>query len=298
MNAPPPPPIQNYSLYGESELLADVLHCETIAQRSVLHDWELAPHRHDHLHQLVLLRSGGGSTRLEGRELALPPMSLVNVAPGDVHAFTFEPGTLGLVVTLTDTLRDELLAHDPEPRRLLGSAWVGEADGAVVTVMEQLAQEYTGRSTARGLLLRGLAATLLGHAVRAAERLAERGAPLHFQRAEPHLLKRFETLLESHFRDHWTVADYAAALAISPTHLSRVVRGALGVPASRLIDARVVREARRHLAYTHLAVASIGYALGFSDPALFSRVFSRVTGCSPRTYRHRLEASRASPPPA
>ena len=104
MNAPPPPPIQNYSLYGESELLADVLHCETIAQRSVLHDWELAPHRHDHLHQLVLLRSGGGSTRLEGRELALPPMSLVNVAPGDVHAFTFEPGTLGLVVTLTDTL--------------------------------------------------------------------------------------------------------------------------------------------------------------------------------------------------
>jgi AraC family transcriptional activator of pobA len=288
MTAPPPPPIRNYSLYGESELLPDVMHCETIAQRSVLHDWELAPHRHDHLHQLVLLRSGGGSTWLEGRELALPPMSLVNVAPGDVHAFTFEPGTQGLVVTLADTLRDELLARDPEPRRLLGSAWVGEADGALDAVMEQLAQEYAGRSTARALLLRGLAATLLGHATRVAERLAERGAPAKTRMAESHLLQRFEALLEAHFRDHWTVADYAQALAVTPTHLSRVVRSALGVPASRLIDARVVREARRHLAYTHLAVATIGYALGFSDPALFSRVFSRVAGCSPRAFRERL----------
>ena len=74
--------------------------------------------------------------------------------------------------------------------------------------------------------------------------------------AESHLLQRFEALLEAHFRDHWTVADYAQALAVTPTHLSRVVRSALGVTASRLIDARVVREARRHLAYTHLAAAT------------------------------------------
>jgi AraC-like DNA-binding protein len=154
----------------------------------------------------------------------------------------------------------------PTCRRLLGSAWVGQADGAADAVMEQLAQEYAGRSTARALLLRGLAATLLGHAARVAERLAERGAPVRTRMAESHLLQRFEALLEAHFRDHWTVADYAQALAVTPTHLSRVVRSALGVPASRLIDARVVREARRHLAYTHLAVATIGYALGFSDP--------------------------------
>ncbi len=298
MTAPAPPPIRNYSLYGESEGLPDVMHCETIAQRSVLHDWELAPHRHDHLHQLVLLRSGGGSTRLEDRELALPAMSLVNVPPGDVHAFTFEPGTQGLVVTLADALRDELLAQDPEPRRLLGSAWVGPANEALGAGMDQLAQEYSGRAAARALLLRGLVATLLGHAARIAARLAEREAPVQSSPAESHLLQRFEVLLEAHFRDHWPVAHYAQALAVTPTHLSRVVRHALGVPASRLIDARVVREARRHLAYTHLPVASIGYALGFSDPALFSRVFSRVAGCSPRTFRERLAAGRGVVPVA
>lgn len=30
--------IQSYSLFGESQHLPDVLHCETIAARSVLHD--------------------------------------------------------------------------------------------------------------------------------------------------------------------------------------------------------------------------------------------------------------------
>ncbi|WP_298213342.1 hypothetical protein [Acidovorax sp.] len=55
-----PSSIQPYSLFGESQHLPDVLHCETITARSVLHDWELAPHRHQRLHQVLLIESGGG----------------------------------------------------------------------------------------------------------------------------------------------------------------------------------------------------------------------------------------------
>ena len=51
--------IRSYSLFGESQHLPDVLHCETIAERSALHDWELAPHRHTRLHQVLLITSAG-----------------------------------------------------------------------------------------------------------------------------------------------------------------------------------------------------------------------------------------------
>lgn len=46
-----PERILSYSLFGESAHLPDVMHCETIAERSVLHDWEFEPHRHARLHR-------------------------------------------------------------------------------------------------------------------------------------------------------------------------------------------------------------------------------------------------------
>ena len=127
----------------------------------MLHDWELAPHRHDRLHQLLLMRSGGGMARLDHDELALAPASLVNVPIGTVHAFAFEPGTQGWVITLADVVLDELLARDPEVRRALARPWVGQADAAVDELMSRLAQEYALPSPARALVLRGLGATLL-----------------------------------------------------------------------------------------------------------------------------------------
>jgi AraC family transcriptional activator of pobA len=80
-------------------------------------------------------------------------------------------------------------------------------------------------------------------------------------------------------------------MAVTPTHLSRVLRAATGQPASRLIETRRLREARRQLAYANLQVASIAYALGYADPAHFGRVFSRIEGLSPRGFRGRLKHS-------
>jgi len=110
-------------------------------------------------------------------------------------------------------------------------------------------------------------------------------------RPRPELLARFETLIEARFATHQPVADYAAALGVGPTHLSRVCRAATGRPASALIQDRLIREARRNLVYTNLSVSAIAYALGFSDPAYFSRVFTRATGLSPRAFRGRAQTA-------
>jgi AraC family transcriptional activator of pobA len=86
--------VRTYNLFGEAGDLPDVVHCETIAARSVLHGWEFAPHRHARLHQILLIESGGGQATLEGRIHALRPMRVVNVPIGHVHGYTFkgEPG--------------------------------------------------------------------------------------------------------------------------------------------------------------------------------------------------------------
>jgi AraC family transcriptional activator of pobA len=280
----PSPNIRTYSLFGESANLPDVMHCETIAARSALHDWELAPHRHARLHQVLLLQSGGGAAHLEGQAVRLPPMSLVNVPPGNVHSFVFEPGTQGWVATFANELLDEILASASAERRALARCCVRAANEPVRGVMAQIAHEFESRATGRALVLRGLCAALLGLTARAVALHDPAGEDL----ARSDLLDRFEILIEDHFLEHWMVADYARALAVSATHLSRVARVATGEPASRLIEARVMREARRNLAYTNLPVTTIAYALGFGDPAYFSRAFSRAEGVSPRAFRERL----------
>jgi AraC family transcriptional regulator, transcriptional activator of pobA len=278
--------IHTYSLFGESLHLPDVLHCETIEARSVLHEWEFEPHRHARLHQLLLIEAGQGVARLEAGEFALPPLSMVNVPPGEVHGFTFEPGTQGYVATFAEEMRDEILAQAPDVRRSLSRAQVLRADVAVLALLQQIWHEFNGRAAGRALLLRGLVASLLAQVARQ----AMHDAPADTPSPQSQLLQRFETLLESHYLEHWKVADYARALAVTPTHLSRVTRAATGESVSRLIDARVMREARRNLAYTNLSVSTIAYTLGFADPAYFSRVFTRALGLSPRAFRARALA--------
>ncbi|WP_458722271.1 helix-turn-helix domain-containing protein [Shimia sp. W99] len=283
MNQPTAATILNYNLFGESGDLPDVVHCETIEARSRLHDWEFAPHRHARLHQVLLLQEGAGTVTLEGRTHRIIPPSFVNIPMGIVHGFSFEPGARGQVITMAVEMLDESLRPSEGLNRILARPFVRAAPKPVMATLLDIARAFGGRDFARAHILRAHCALLLGQI---AQTLAQNETTPETS-DRPGLLSRFEALLETHFQDHWTVADYADALAVSPTHLSRITRTATGRPASRLIEERIIREARRNLVYTNLPVSTIAYTLGFEDPAYFSRVFSRATGLSPRAFRSR-----------
>ncbi|MBL4600423.1 MAG: helix-turn-helix transcriptional regulator [Rhizobiaceae bacterium] len=76
---------------------------------------------------------------------------------------------------------------------------------------------------------------------------------------------------------------------MSPTHLTRLANKHTGMPISKIIEGRLIQEARRNLAYTSLTVAEIAYRIGYKDPAYFTRVFTRTTGITPTEFRNKLE---------
>ena len=275
--------IQVYNLFGESSELPDVVHCETIASRSVLHDWKFAAHRHARLHQVILIERGSGEASLDGRVHVLKPMHVVNVPVGNVHGFNFVPGTQGWVVTIAAEILDETLLAPEGLRGALSQCTVVRGTPQMRATMKQIFAEFAGRNFGRAHVLRALSASLIGLVARELARgRRDDGA------ADSQLFRRFEALLEQRHLERWSVSDYAGALSITPTHLNRITRAATGDTASHLILNRMVREARRNLVYTNLPVSTIAYTLGFDDPAYFSRVYAAATGLSPRAFRAQL----------
>lgn len=284
MREPAAPAIRSYNLFGETSDVPDVIHCETIAARSVLHDWALAPHRHARLHQLLLVARGGGEVSLEGQSHRLRPMSLVNVPTGQVHGFAFKPGTDGWVVTFVSEFLDQVLVPSEGLARVLARPGVLRGTQQMRKLATDIFAEFGARHYARAHVLRALSAMLLGLVARAlsSEQIPAVRAP------GADLVRRFEALLDAHFLEHWPVTRYASALKVTPTHLTRVVRETYGCPATHMIRDRIVREARRHLVYTNLSISQIAYALRYDDPAYFTRTFTQATGQSPRDFRKHI----------
>jgi AraC family transcriptional activator of pobA len=283
-------PIRSYNLFGETRDLPDVVHCETIPSRAELYGWEVAPHRHARLHQVLLVSSGGGRATLEGSVRRLRPMDLVNVPTGQVHGYSFKPNTQGWVVTFSTELLDQVLRPAEGLSRALANISVVRGTSEIRKMMTAIFAEHGARHYARAHTLRALSSALLGLVARS---LAEGplGEP---QPASSELVRQFETLVEKHYIQHWSVAQYAGQLQITPTHLTRLTREAYGSSASAIIRDRLIREARRNLVYTDLPISTVAYALGFEDPAYFSRVFTESTGVSPREFRERVNVPRSA----
>jgi AraC family transcriptional activator of pobA len=99
------------------------------------------------------------------------------------------------------------------------------------------------------------------------------------------LVARYTALLERDFRSGMGVAEFAAALGVTPTHLTRCCNAACGRPASALLQDRRIFEARKLLAETKTPVGRIAAELGFNSAAYFTRAFQHLTGKSPTAFR-------------
>ena len=99
------------------------------------------------------------------------------------------------------------------------------------------------------------------------------------------LAARYTALVERDFRADMDVADFAAALGVTRTHLTRACKAACGRAAHELLQDRLHFEARRLLAESDLPVKEVARQLGFSSPAYFSRAFHHRTGMAPSVFR-------------
>lgn len=286
--------VPKFGLYGEypGKNQPEFVHIEKISDRSSKNDWTIKPHRHGQLFQILFLFGGSVTVQLDETHRQLNGNWAICIPPGTVHGFSFPTGTDGEVLTIEMTLLNttedairgylQPLMNQPQVIQFSSSTVLFNQ---VRQYLELVRNEFGSTETHYTQALSWLVKIILLNLVRQRNsRTTEHSASQRIKRV---LLTQFKELLETHYREHWKVRQYARALHTSTSSLNRLCTEYLGITTKQVIQDRLLVEIKRRLIYTRESIDNVAFSLGFKDPSYFSRVFKRLAGESPSTYRQR-----------
>lgn len=103
------------------------------------------------------------------------------------------------------------------------------------------------------------------------------------------VIRKFNYLVDVHYKTKRKVSDYADLLFKSPKTLSNLFSIYNQKSPQQIILDRLALEAKRLISFSDKQNQEIAYDLGFNDPAHFSRFFKKMTLLTPSQYREKVE---------
>jgi len=284
--------IPSYALYGDQtrDSWSNSFDFEWIPQRSAPYNWDIQPHVHEAFIQILYVTSGSTQVTLDDAKWHARAPCLLVIPARTVHSLHSTSDTDGTVITAAQGFLESLAAvampdlipmmHKPDVLALDASAPHAEA---LMPLMLAIEREW--RTHAAGQMAAGMALiiALLVQIFRIANTQRLPAVPGNSRKATQ--IQKFRALVDTHFKDHLRIEDYAARLGVTAGQLSRISREVLGMSPLDVISARLIHEAQRDLVYTSTTTKQLAGALGFQDEGYFGRFFRKHTGCSPKEFR-------------
>lgn len=241
-------------------------------------------------HFMLAVTSGRSTHMVDFTEHPLRAGAVLWIRPGQVHRWgdlsSFDGYTLAFPPGLVDPETAALAAVESAygARFWTLSPKEREVVGPLLDALFALSPDQTIGPDLRRAALTHLLSTLLLR-LRGLAGAEPAGDGL------PDVYVAFRDLVEKEHARRHSVVEYADALGYSTRTLVRVTQAAAGVTPKRMIDDRILLEARRLLVHTDQAVGRIGSALGFDDASNFTSWFEKRAGMLPSQFR-RLFAQR------
>ncbi|MDR7210309.1 AraC family transcriptional regulator [Flavobacterium piscis] len=117
------------------------------------------------------------------------------------------------------------------------------------------------------------------------------GQEMLAQDSEMEFFRHFSRLVEIHYKEKHTVADYADLLYLAPKTITHKFKKLGLSQPNDIIKDRIILEAKRLIIHTNKTSKEIAYQLGYEDPAYFNRLFTLKTGDSPGSFRKKYSGN-------
>lgn len=255
----------------------------TLAQLTGGQDWKLQL-AHDRSHHLLIwITRGQGRVLLDGQRRGLGTHNALLIPAGALFALDLGRQGMGQVVVIPQgtPLR---LPEIPRHLRIRDVRVQSELSGLI----EAAAREQSPPRPLRQDALEAHAALMsvwVRRQIMQDEHVPDR------RNAAARLSARYCAMVSARFTSGAPMADYAADLGVTPTHLTRAVKAATGKTAADILTERVVYAARVLLHDTTQPAQDIARYLGIGSAAYFTRFMQQHTGHAPS----KLRAPKAVP---
>ena len=116
-------------------------------------------------------------------------------------------------------------------------------------------------------------------------------SPLHEaspKQPEPRIMKAI-AYLNDNINEPVKICDLADVTGYSLSHFKTLFKNAVGVTPAEYITMQKIDAAKTRLASGNESITELAYELGFSSSNYFCSVFKKLMGCSPLSYKKRLQ---------
>jgi AraC family transcriptional regulator, transcriptional activator of pobA len=253
---------------------------------------EFGPHHRHHYYEIIWLKNGSGIHHIDTTSYPYSGSVLFLLSPGQIHQLQqsekaegyvvrFLPAIFGDVKNVTDFILNTQLFENVQASPLLK---VPAPQFSVIDdLFLKISIEFNGYQKDKEPMLGAYLKILMMQIARLKHQ--QEIIQQHEMDAGFALFRNYKIAIEKYYTSTHLVQGYADLLHMQPRMLNTVARKYSGKSAGELITERILLEAKRYLYHNLESVKEIAFALGFEDPAYFTRLFKKHTGLSPVEYR-------------
>ena len=268
----------------------DFVHAENLARRSKFYSWDVQNHTHKDIVQLFVIWSGSGIlTTTNGRKELHAPF-IVFIPINTLHGFRFKEDSDGDLYSINASFFEKELAQPPLNDHILKNLRHIEFQHSPhwqeIHFLNSRIQTELSDINKNQQALTALLFLILLQLHRSTERTNKTSENLDQYTSQ---VQHFKRLVRSTIKNVSRVQDYASRMDISHVHLNRICHQVEQKNALQIIHELLIEETKEYLINSNFTIAEIAYLFHFKNPAHFTRLFKKIAGVTPKTFKQNTD---------